>query len=129
MKLYCTPEPTMRKRRHRMWRDMHRRPRRIILVGACARFPARGRAGGGAVIDRDTNARANLGMRGVYATCGVDDIIPGIIRIKKRRRTPKRRKATRRTPKRRKATRRTTRRRRTARTAPTVTRAAMVGQW
>ncbi len=35
--------------------------------------------GGVAVIDRDTNARANLGMRGVYATCGVDDIIPGYV--------------------------------------------------
>ncbi|KAG5180584.1 hypothetical protein JKP88DRAFT_279458 [Tribonema minus] len=35
--------------------------------------------GGGAVIDRDTNARANLGMRGVYGTCGVDDIIPGYV--------------------------------------------------
>ncbi|KAG5188589.1 hypothetical protein JKP88DRAFT_243571 [Tribonema minus] len=35
--------------------------------------------GGLAVIDRDTNARANLGMRGVYATCGVDDIIPGYV--------------------------------------------------
>ncbi|KAG5188974.1 hypothetical protein JKP88DRAFT_267426 [Tribonema minus] len=128
-----------RKRKHRRWRDTHRRPRRIIFFGACARFPARGRAaipikklvaqlacrcptlmtpqpyssasclvcgqptrgggdefghrnrvcrnencalaqaaeGGVAVIDRDTNARANLGMRGVYATCGVADIIPG----------------------------------------------------
>ncbi|KAG5192226.1 hypothetical protein JKP88DRAFT_266291 [Tribonema minus] len=35
--------------------------------------------GGVAVINRDTNARANLGMRGVYATCGVDDIIPGYV--------------------------------------------------
>ncbi|KAG5177144.1 hypothetical protein JKP88DRAFT_333281 [Tribonema minus] len=35
--------------------------------------------GGVAVIDRDTNARANLGMRGVYATCGVADIIPGYV--------------------------------------------------
>ncbi|KAG5183374.1 hypothetical protein JKP88DRAFT_277639 [Tribonema minus] len=78
-----------RKRRHRRWRDTHRRPRRIIFFGACARFPAGGRAaipikklaaeGGGAVIDRETNARANLGMRGVYATCGVDDIIPGYV--------------------------------------------------
>ncbi|KAG5188339.1 hypothetical protein JKP88DRAFT_304946 [Tribonema minus] len=128
-----------RKRRHRRWRDTHRRPRRIIFFGACARFPSRGRVsipikklvaqlacrcptlitpepyssasclvcggptrgggdefghrnrvcrnencalaqaaeGGVAVIDRDTNARANLGMRGVYATCGVADIIPG----------------------------------------------------
>ncbi|KAG5181813.1 hypothetical protein JKP88DRAFT_245973 [Tribonema minus] len=76
-----------RRRRHRRWRDTHRRPRRIIFFGACARFPSRGRAaipikklaveGGVAVIDRDTNARANLG--GVYATCGVDDIIPGYV--------------------------------------------------
>ncbi|KAG5184447.1 hypothetical protein JKP88DRAFT_255469 [Tribonema minus] len=35
--------------------------------------------GGVAVIDRDTNALANLGMRGVYATCGVDVIIPGYV--------------------------------------------------
>ncbi|KAG5187040.1 hypothetical protein JKP88DRAFT_267971 [Tribonema minus] len=130
-----------RRRRHRRWRDTHRRPRRIIFFGACARFPAGGRAaipnkklvaqlacrcptlmtpqpyssasclvcggatrgggdefghrnrvcrnencalaqaaeGGVAVIDRDTNARANLGMRGVYATCGVADIIPGYV--------------------------------------------------
>ncbi|KAG5189077.1 hypothetical protein JKP88DRAFT_243337 [Tribonema minus] len=127
------------RRRHRRWRDTHRRPRRIIFFGACARFPSRGCAsipikklvaqlacrcptlitpepyssasclvcggatrgggdefghrkrvcrnencalaqaaeGGVAVIDRDTNARVNLGMRGVYATCGVADIIPG----------------------------------------------------
>ncbi|KAG5182787.1 hypothetical protein JKP88DRAFT_348758 [Tribonema minus] len=65
-----------RRRRHRRWRDTHRRPRRIIFFGACARFPP-ARRGGVAVIDRDTNARANLGMRGVYATCGVADIIPG----------------------------------------------------
>ncbi|KAG5188980.1 hypothetical protein JKP88DRAFT_253152 [Tribonema minus] len=130
-----------RRRRHKRWRDTHRRPRRIIFFGACAHFPSRGRAsipikklvaqlacrcptlmtpqpyssasclvcgqptrgggdefghrnrvcrnqncalaqaaeGGVAVIDRDTNARANLGMRGVYATCGVDDIIPGYV--------------------------------------------------
>ncbi|KAG5190037.1 hypothetical protein JKP88DRAFT_299987 [Tribonema minus] len=78
-----------RRRRHRRWRDTHRRPRRIIFFGACTRFPANGRAaipikklaaeGGVAVINRDTNARANLGMRGVYATCGVDDIIPGYV--------------------------------------------------
>ncbi|KAG5181405.1 hypothetical protein JKP88DRAFT_241656 [Tribonema minus] len=103
-----------RKRKHRRWRDTHSRPRRIIFFGACARFPAGGRAaipikklptrgggdefghrnrvcrnedcalaqaaeGGIAVIDRDTNARANLGMRGVCATCGVDDIIPGYV--------------------------------------------------
>ncbi|KAG5181927.1 hypothetical protein JKP88DRAFT_263417 [Tribonema minus] len=131
-----------RKRRHRRWRDTHRRPRRIIFFGACARFPAGGRAaipikklvaqlacrcptlitpepyssasclvcgggprgaaamssgtetgfagtrtaplaqaaeGGVAVIDRDTNARANLGMRGVYATCGVNDSILGYV--------------------------------------------------
>ncbi|KAG5187634.1 hypothetical protein JKP88DRAFT_254001 [Tribonema minus] len=30
-----------------------------------------------AVIDRDTNAHAHLGMRGVYATCGIDGVIPG----------------------------------------------------
>ncbi|KAG5179334.1 hypothetical protein JKP88DRAFT_280449 [Tribonema minus] len=35
--------------------------------------------GGVAVIDRDTHARANLGMRGVYATCGANDIIPGYV--------------------------------------------------
>ncbi|KAG5189679.1 hypothetical protein JKP88DRAFT_301038 [Tribonema minus] len=110
-----------RKRRHRRWRDTHRRPRRIILFGAsgmpvsdiedataiqsasclvCGQ-PTRGggdefghrnrvcrnedcalaQAAEGriAVIDRDTHARANVGMRGVYATCGVADIIPGYV--------------------------------------------------
>ncbi|KAG5177147.1 hypothetical protein JKP88DRAFT_226790, partial [Tribonema minus] len=99
-----------RKRRHRRWRDTHRRPPRIIFFGpyssasclVCGQ-PTRGGGddfghrnwvcrnedcalaqaaeGGVAVIDRDTNARANLelGMRGVYATCGVDDIIPGYV--------------------------------------------------
>eukprot|EP00611_Tribonema_gayanum_P031418 TRINITY_DN9080_c0_g4_i1.p2 TRINITY_DN9080_c0_g4~~TRINITY_DN9080_c0_g4_i1.p2 ORF type:complete len:197 (+),score=26.29 TRINITY_DN9080_c0_g4_i1:575-1165(+) len=50
---------------------------RVCRNEDCA--PAQAAEGGVAVIDRDTNARANLGMRGVYATCGVDDIIPGYV--------------------------------------------------
>ncbi|KAG5181411.1 hypothetical protein JKP88DRAFT_241662 [Tribonema minus] len=74
--------------------------------------------GGGAVINRDTNARAHLGMHGVYATCGVDDIIPGY---------PPDQEQGEDTPKRRKATRRTTRRR-MARRVVTATRAVMGGR-
>ncbi|KAG5182792.1 hypothetical protein JKP88DRAFT_245405 [Tribonema minus] len=36
--------PRRREGKHRRWRETHRRPRRIIFFGACARFPACGRA-------------------------------------------------------------------------------------
>ncbi|KAG5181811.1 hypothetical protein JKP88DRAFT_245971 [Tribonema minus] len=129
-----------RRRRHRRWRDTHRRPRRIICFGACARFTSRGRASipikklvaqlacrcptlitpepyssfsclvsggptrgggdefghrnrvcrnencvlaqaaeGGLLSSTATPMRVPTSACGVYATCGVDDIIPGYV--------------------------------------------------
>ncbi|KAG5190036.1 hypothetical protein JKP88DRAFT_252505 [Tribonema minus] len=63
-----------RKRRHRRWRDTHRRPRRIIFFGACG-------GGGGLLSSTATPMRmpTSACAASTYATCGVADIIPGYV--------------------------------------------------